>query len=100
MAFFIENNILVLIFFILDVILLVFLTFRMTSVYFGKERLRQNLYSKLEKEIKAYLYELDEEKRQQIVDKLNGVYENATKLAEIIRIWCLRRHLFIIPRRL
>lgn len=81
-AFFIENNILVLIFFILDVILLVFLTFRMTSVYFGKERLRQNLYSKLEKEIKAYLYEPDEEKRQQIVDKLNSVYENATKLAE------------------
>ncbi len=69
MAFFIENNILVLIFFILDVILLVFLTFRMTSVYFGKERLRQNLYSKLEKEIKAYLYESDEETLCEIAEE-------------------------------
>lgn len=73
---------LVLLFFAADVILLVFLTFRMTSVYFGKERLRRKLYSKIEKDIKKYLDAPDSEQLKAIEDKLNGVYENATKLAE------------------
>lgn len=40
-AFLTAKNYLVLVFFTMDVILLVFLTFKMTSVYFGKERLRR-----------------------------------------------------------
>ena len=81
-AFLAAKNDLVLIFFTVDVILLVFLTFRMTGVYFGKGRLRRKLHDKIEKEIGQYLLEPDGVKLESIEEKLNGIYENATRLAE------------------
>lgn len=74
---------LVLIFFVIDVTILIFLTFRMTSVFFGQDRLRRGLYSEIETEVKKYLEEPQEETLRGISAKLNGIYENAAKLAEM-----------------
>lgn len=73
---------LVMIFFMIDVILLVFLTFRMTSIYFGKDRIRRRAHRHMVKEIMAYLNNPNPETLNDIEDKLNKSFENASKLAE------------------
>lgn len=81
-AFWIKDVELVIVYFVIDVICLVFLTFRMIGIFFGKDRLRKRLHKKFIKEVKEYLSEPNEEKFNQIEKKLYGAYENANKLAE------------------
>ena len=79
-ALFMEKNILIVLFFVLNVLILTVLTFRMTSVFFNKKALLHKFKKKIMKEAKKYIEKQDEKVFDSIKEKMNSLYENTYKL--------------------
>ncbi len=81
-AYIMCDKLLVLEFFVYDVVILIILTLKMVGVYFGKAKIQQRLYKEILKDVRRYLNNKDEQTFGIVSDKLNGMYEKAYQLAQ------------------
>lgn len=81
-AYIMCDKLLVLEFFVYDVVILIILTLKMVGVYFGKAKIQQRLYKEIIKDVRRYLNDKDEKTFDTVSDKLNGMYEKAYQLAQ------------------
>lgn len=81
LALLLEKDILVIIFFLLNTLILTFLTFRMTSIFFDRDailrKLKKNILRSAEEYAKNPKYDI----YCDISNKLNALYENTYKMA-------------------